>query len=164
MKVKRDPWVRFWKHVNKEGPVLSEQLGPCWVWLRAKDRDGYGWFKLNNRQIYAHRFAMNEPDGLVLHRCDNPNCVRPDHLFVGSNIQNMHDKMSKGRCSAVRGAKNHNAKLSPAEVEAIRMSTETQRALAAKYRVSNQQISKIKSGQRWGAPKPSTVNQSTGGV
>lgn len=75
----------------------------CWLWLRARFDDGYGAFRFDNRQYRAHRFAWLETRGslpsdmLVLHHCDTPLCVRPDHLFLGTPADNMADRDRKGR-------------------------------------------------------------------
>lgn len=95
---------RFWAKVNKNGPTVRGPLGPCWVWTAHLDEHGYGQFMLRTRKIArAPRFAWGLtngeiPDGLhTLHRCDNPACVRPEHLFLGSRRDNALDMMSKGR-------------------------------------------------------------------
>jgi len=76
----------------------------CWVWLASTVGAGYGHFSLaGGRKILAHRFAWEQskgaiPDGLkVLHRCDNPPCCNPNHLFLGTQADNVHDMMQKGR-------------------------------------------------------------------
>lgn len=93
--------VRFWRIVNKDGPVPSHQphLGECWIWT-SKCRSGpYG---LLEGQL-AHRFSWALhfgpiPDGLwVLHKCDNGLCVNPAHLFLGNAKDNTRDAMNKGR-------------------------------------------------------------------
>lgn len=99
--------TRFWASVNKAGPVPSHDatLGPCWVWTAACNRDGYGVIKPGGgkRQVKAHRVSLEWargpiPDGqMVLHRCDNPPCVSPDHLYVGDAQQNARDAVARGR-------------------------------------------------------------------
>ncbi len=83
--------TRFWLKVDK--------TPTCWLWTAAKDSDGYGKFD----RTRAHRASWTMangpiPEGLyVCHRCDNPTCVRPDHLFLGTNTDNMRDKAEKQR-------------------------------------------------------------------
>lgn len=86
---------RFWSKV---------QMGPsCWVWEGARNRGGYGTFRRGSVVIKAHRAAWEFcygpiPEGLcVLHKCDNPPCVRPDHLFLGTVADNAQDRVAKGR-------------------------------------------------------------------
>jgi hypothetical protein len=75
----------------------------CWNWTGALSDKGYGRFMLDGRNSHAHRVAYmlwvgEIPEGLsVCHKCDNPRCVRPQHLFVGSNSDNQQDSVSKGR-------------------------------------------------------------------
>jgi hypothetical protein len=98
---------KFWSRVDKNGPVIRPELGPCWVWTRAKaTAGGYGIFGPALNRVYrAHRFAWTVargqiPAGLFLcHACDNPPCVRPSHLFLGTQKANMQDAHSKGRTS-----------------------------------------------------------------
>jgi hypothetical protein len=88
------------------------------------------------------------PDGVhVLHRCDNPSCVNPKHLFLGTHQDNMRDMSEKGRAS--RGEKNANAKLSQEQVLEIKASAVSSRKLAPLYAVSDRQIRSIRSGQWW---------------
>lgn len=89
------PVDRFWARVDKSGE--------CWVWTGAALPAGYGRWKGAHRLVYAHRFSWELangpiPDGmLVCHRCDNPPCVRPDHLFLGTPTDNIRDMNAKGR-------------------------------------------------------------------
>lgn len=95
--------VRFWGHVNRDGPIRQGMDTPCWEWMAARNNHGYGVINLGPKLGYAHRVAWelthgSIPDGLcVLHRCDNPACVR--HLFLGTMRDNTKDMMQKGRHS-----------------------------------------------------------------
>jgi HNH endonuclease len=117
---------RFWSKVNKDGPAPEHcpELGSCWLWQGGCLSAGYGHFYLNGKSLKAHRVSWQLTNGpiplglWVLHRCDVPGCVRPDHLFLGDNEANQADMVSKGRQGA--GARNGRAKLSEAEVLAIR--------------------------------------------
>jgi hypothetical protein len=108
----------------------------------------------------AHRIAWilshgNISDGLhVLHRCDNRKCVNPSHLFLGTNWDNIVDRMNKGRLSGVKGERNGKAKLRAVEVLEIRhrlASGQHQSVIASAYRVSQQCISTIATGVHWDA-------------
>ena len=87
----------FWLHVDKGGP------NGCWIWTRYRQRQGYGWVCVQQKYYLAHRLAWEfvngpVPDGLfVLHKCDNPPCVNPDHMFLGDHQANCDDKIRKGR-------------------------------------------------------------------
>lgn len=96
--------ARFWSKVRK-----SDE---CWIWIAGRYFPaGYGQFFLDGRDMRAHRTSWTIvhgpiPDGLwVLHKCDNPPCVRPDHLFLGTRSDNMRDCVSKGR--HVEASKTH---------------------------------------------------------
>lgn len=85
----------FWNRVDKSGE--------CWEWLGGKDRDGYGRIVINGKWWGSHRLSYTLvkgeiPKGLVIcHSCDNPGCVNPSHLFVGTQTDNVKDMDSKGR-------------------------------------------------------------------
>lgn len=103
--------------------------------------------------VGAHRVAYETEHGpipkgaLVCHSCDNPACVRPDHLFLGDQPLNMADMSLKGR--AARGEKNYNAKLSADDVRAIRSDRRSNVHVALDYGVSPHTISKIKHRRLW---------------
>lgn len=105
-----DPINRFWRSVNRDGPVPDHvpELGPCWIWTDAINDGGYGranWTARawTDRSGRAHRIAFEltngpVPKGLfVLHRCDRRACVNPDHLFLGTKRDNMQDMHAKKR-------------------------------------------------------------------
>lgn len=77
----------------------------CWLWTGDKAKKGYGRLKIEGKRVYAHRAMWEEKVGaipagqLVCHTCDNPSCVRPDHLFLGTQFDNMGDASAKGRCN-----------------------------------------------------------------
>ena len=159
-----DPlWAqKFWPRVDKEGPTVREGLGPCWLWTGSRQPRGYGHFypKLHVG-LYAHRVSWELafgpiPAGLhVLHHCDNPPCVRPEHLFVGTRSDNMKDMLAKGR-GGHRGAPGERHpchKLTDAQVVAIRERWDAggvlQRTLAAEFGVTRGLIGMIVRRVAW---------------
>lgn len=101
--------ARFWLKVDKEGPLPDQSisfylgLGQCWMWKSGFFKSGYGNFWAQSQGQCAHRVSYSIaygdiPNGMqVLHRCDNPACVNPGHLFLGTHQDNMDDKIAKGR-------------------------------------------------------------------
>lgn len=121
---KRPLSERFWEKVDKNGPVVRPDLGPCWIWTDGTGDRGYGRFGIwqHGKTVVhaAHRVAFElevrplEQDECALHRCDNPPCVRPDHLFAGTVLDNNADMKQKKRHAF--GEKNGHAQLTAEQV------------------------------------------------
>ncbi|HEY1878303.1 MAG TPA: HNH endonuclease [Caulobacteraceae bacterium] len=135
---------------------IPEPNSGCWLWLRSILNGGYGQIKIEGKLWQAHRFAWKVfrgeiPRGaLVLHHCDVPSCVNPDHLFLGTNIENMNDMRQKGRAS--QGERHARAKLTKANVLAIRRrwtAGETMSSLAEVYGVTKGCIQFAAKGWTW---------------
>jgi hypothetical protein len=94
---------RYWSHVDKNGPIVRPELGACWKWTGAVTDKGYGVTGENRKNMIASRasWIVNRgpiPDGqFVLHKCDNPPCTNPEHLFLGTKGDNLRDAIQKGR-------------------------------------------------------------------
>lgn len=103
LSAKHDPKERFFSYVKMSNP--------CWLWVGAKSSRGYGYIFYGGKQQRAHRVsyqihAGSIPDGfVVMHRCDTPLCVKPDHLVVGTYADNSHDRDRKGR--TCKGKRHH---------------------------------------------------------
>lgn len=147
---------RFWKKVVK----LS--VGRCWVWTGAKSEHGYGRFRFKRKTWVAPRLAWIISNGpvptgkLVLHKCDNPACVNPNHLFIGTQTDNMRDAIKKGRWTP-----EHKWKLTQAKVTRIRKLYQTtditQQQLADMNNVGSGAIHSVISRKTWRKRWPSKV-------
>jgi len=145
---------RFWAKVDKAG------AGGCWWWMgsRCRTKDGestYGLLRVGRRVQRAHRLSWELHFGAilkgqcVLHKCDNPACVNPRHLWIGTQKDNARDRSSKGRNNPPIGCHNGAAKLNPAAVRAIRDSDWTGSRLADFYGVSRGTISLVRRKRTW---------------
>lgn len=144
---------RFW-------PKVAKGDG-CWEWRGSRDRGGYGIIGASRHQraTRAHRVSWelhhgrSVPDGLyVLHHCDNPPCVRPDHLYVGTLGDNAKDCVERNRLGDRRGRANSNAKLTEADVRAVIAMLQagaTQQAVASRFGISQPQVSSIARRKNW---------------
>lgn len=156
----------FWANVDKSGE--------CWLWTRGVTRWGYGDTRFNGRHQNAHRVSWQLtrgaiPAGLVVcHSCDNRLCVNPDHLWLGTQRENMHDSWRKGRRDATckgeghwhhrkpestpRGASHYKSKFTESDVRSIRdarASGVPLRTLACKYGVTPEAIDAIAKRKNW---------------
>lgn len=140
----------------------AAEPGKCWEWQRAHNGQGYGTLRVAGRVVYAHRLAFSLsgreiPAGFdVLHDCDNPRCINPAHLSVGTRSKNMADCHARGRsripAPRMRGETNGSAKLTLEAVAAIRQALkrgEVQRIIANRHGVSQTLVSAIKRGRLW---------------
>jgi DNA-binding CsgD family transcriptional regulator len=131
----------------------------CWEWTASLAGVGYGQLKLplTRKQIYAHRLSylmhLGEiPEGqYVLHRCDNPKCVNPEHLWLGTQKDNLQDMKRKDR--HLRGERNSSAVLTPSEVRSIRLLCSagdlSQQRIAKMFGIQQMQVSRIHRRERW---------------
>lgn len=135
-------------------------MDDCIIFSGCKDKLGYGKMKRDRKVVYAHRYAYQQEHGeiphglLVCHRCDNPSCVNPKHLFLGTNLENTRDRVAKGRSKggAAGGEMNANAKLTKDQVDEIRasiISGKNNSEIARLYNVHHATISCIRLGKTW---------------
>ena len=144
----------FWKKVDKSDD--------CWEWIGYREKSNYGRVSFRgNNKVLAHRASWiltngDIPDGLcVLHECDNPPCVNPNHLFLGTHKDNARDRDEKGRGALpkIKGSKHWNAKFHESDVRVIKELLSVrckQKAIAWLFDVGDMQISNIKHGRIWG--------------
>lgn len=140
---------RFWAKVDKSN------LSGCWLWLGARAGIGNYGVIWDGRQKRAHRVIWEMlngpiPEGFDLcHHCDNPLCVNPSHLFLGTRSANNNDSVRKGRWNRPLGENHPKHKLTNVQVLEIRESPKSQRKIANQYGVSRSAIRQILSGKSW---------------
>lgn len=154
-----NPEARFWARVDKDGPTPPRhaELGNCWDWTGATYVNGYGYLRIDGKQIKAHRFACFlqgiplEGDQDALHHCDRRVCVRGEHVYAGDHYDNQTDVAEAG---TRKGEGNPRAKLTEGQVRLIRDSGAATwtayRILAQHYDVHAVTIYEIIKGRRWG--------------
>lgn len=144
----------FWDNV-----AITADSERCWLWTARIHPSGYGTKNWNGRKDQAHRVSwmINYgaiPEGLwVLHRCDNPTCVNPKHLFLGTRQDNIDDMVAKGRRANTIGENNPRCKITANQVREIRSryakTKISQRELASEYGIKPTQLSRIIRHKTW---------------
>ena len=141
--------LRFW--------LRTTRIGSCIEWQGRCDQEGYGKFSIFHGSYRAHRVAyflfygIDPGEEFVLHRCDNPRCVNPRHLFLGNQQANIRDMDRKGRRGKVylKGERSGRAVLSENDVFTIRTSSKTTAQLAREYGVSVACVDHARRGLNW---------------
>ena len=143
----------FWTHVER---ASSEE---CWLWSGRLNDRGYGVLDYRkHRNTGAHRVSWalthggDLPTAWVLHRCDNPRCVNPSHLFLGDAVTNNRDRAAKGRSADVRGHRSPLAKLTleqAVEIRRRRLAGESIVSLGREFGIHHGTVSRIAKGQTW---------------
>lgn len=163
--------ARFWAKVDRSGGSDA-----CWPWLANRRRRGYGSFKIASGRHgprggrrwatkLAHRASWSIafgriPDTMhVLHRCDNPPCVNPAHLFLGTALDNIRDRHAKHRDARQQGESHGAAKLTAAQVEEIRAARASQSEIAARFGLEPSHVSRIRRGKSWAHTMPSELQR-----
>jgi len=145
--------ISLWRgEESLEQKWTPEPFSGCWLWIGSTDKKGYGQIRRNRKIQPAHRFVWELchepiPAGVwVLHRCDTPCCVNPDHLFLGTRQDNMRDCVKKGRL-----AYNGKSKLSADQVRQIRseLGYGTGRMFARRFGVTEHTICDVRSHRSW---------------
>lgn len=164
-------YIEFWSRA-----ILTANPDLCWNWTMGKDKDGYGTFNVKYKSVRAHRFAYYlhnkvDPKELqVCHKCDNPTCVNPFHLFLGTTQENTKDRDKKGRHKAPtiedknhrsitrpetikRGSSHWNSKLKESDIISIMKMAGTgkytYREIGDKFGCPKNYIGEIVRGERW---------------
>lgn len=146
-----------------EEKYIPEPNSGCWIWIGGQYQSGYGNISINNKKQKAHRvsYEMHKgkiPEGMfVCHSCDNPLCVNPDHLWVGTAIDNNADRHAKGRSNGgtdgpkqpAIGAKNPNSKLTEKQVMEIYRDPRSYTKISKDYGVRHAAVWRIKKKKTW---------------
>ena len=144
-------WDRVEKHVN------IDENG-CHLFTGCLNHDGYGRIGKDGKNVYVHRevFRKHNPEiemtGVIMHSCDTPNCVNPEHLKHGTVADNIADMVAKGRRVTVKGSNQPDAKLHEDDIPAIRLRLQTNEScttIGRDYNVSDSAIRNIEKGRTW---------------
>jgi hypothetical protein len=148
----------FWNRVAVGAPAH------CWPWRGSLNSDGYGQITVGGKYWTASRLALSlaygtdVSDALACHRCDNPACCNPCHLYSGTKSDNERDKVARGRHNPACGERNHFARLTTNQVANIRRLFKqgmSNVAIGKMLGVHHSTISKIRTGQSWASPQES---------
>jgi hypothetical protein len=145
---------RLWKNTDRSTG--------CWIWLGLKSQKGYGSISYQGKGVRTHRLAWQLTNGqippgmMVCHSCDNPSCINPDHLFLGTNSDNQKDRVSKGRKNRgefKKGESHWCSKLTRAQVDEMRRIRQTtglsESKLAKMFGIGKSQSHNILIGNGW---------------
>lgn len=152
--------------INEQGVWMQcgiKTPGGCVVWTGNKNNRGYGVVKVGRKKLQAHRFVWEQkhgpiPDGMcVCHKCDNTECVNPDHMFLGSHTQNMQDAAKKGRvynmATAAALVSNRLTDVQREEIKQKNAAGVGMGVLAREYGISRTSIKRVITGRRYGPVK-----------
>lgn len=144
-----NPVERFWSRVDKNGTIQSHMQTQCWEYQRSPSEKQHGIIMVDGKRWMVHRFSWylltgQEPQLNILHKCDNPPCVNPDHLYEGTQKDNVRDMMERHRSPT--GEQRADAKLTDAQVREVYELCKTMppNQIAKEFGVSRQLISNIK--------------------
>jgi hypothetical protein len=142
-------WARLESH------TIPEPNSGCLLWLKCVGNNGYGNIRIAKRTWTTHRLAWHAafgpiPDGMhVCHKCDVRSCLNPNHLFIGTNADNVADMVAKGRVQRAKGSQSSGAVLTEDVVLAIRAAKGTNRAIAKRFGVFHTTIGAIRRRETW---------------
>lgn len=138
-----------------ESKFIPEPMSGCWLWDASQNRDGYGNFRFRDKILNAHRVAWYIyrgaiPRGVqVLHKCDIRSCVNPQHLYLGSQRDNVLDCENRKRARHPKGDQHKNAKISEKQAIYIFWDSRPQHEIARDYKISQPLVSSIKNQKAW---------------
>ena len=144
-KPKQSEMDRFMSHVHKHD-------SGCWLWTAYCMKNGYGHFSTKLKHELSHRVSYRLFNGQldtrdVMHQCDTPSCVNPNHLVLGTRLENMQDAKRKGRMSI--GEQHGRSKLTNEQVQFIRKSNKLQREIANEFGITQGHVSCLKNSKKW---------------
>lgn len=150
---KMDDATRFWSKVDKT-PGFGPN-GDCWRWVPPLQSNGYAQFSINQRPVWAHRFSFflthgRYPEPVGRHTCDNPPCVRPDHIIEGTQADNMRDCVERGRSR--KGEAVNGSRFTETDIRNMRerrSAGDTFQAIATAYQTSSSWIFQICTRAKW---------------